>query len=196
MIRRVLDGPRVEPSEPLRPALVDLAAHLSSELQRRHIEHALIGGMAVAVLKVPRATEDLDLLIPIEREADVHALMVSEGYEVLQRTENVSNYLRGSARVDFLHAVRAYARAMLVNARDLDVGRLRLRVVQPEDLIGLKVQATSNDPKRWRDLDDIQRLLRAHAGSLDMDRVREYFRIFDREAELDAILQDLPGSPR
>jgi hypothetical protein len=37
------------------------------------------------------------------------------------------------------------------------------------------------------DVADIERLLRAAAG-IDLARVREYFRIFDREKELDALL--------
>ena len=34
---------------------------------------------------------------------------------------------------------------------------------------------------------DIERLLRAMPG-MDLSRVREYFRLFEREAELDALL--------
>jgi hypothetical protein len=64
-------------------------------------------------------------------------------------------------------------------------------VVDAADLIGLKVQASSNDPARRRmDLADVQRLLECAAG-VDLDRVREYFRVFDREKELDALLAEL-----
>ena len=64
-------------------------------------------------------------------------------------------------------------------------------MVDPADLIGLKVQASSNDPsRRHRDLADIQALLRA-APHVDLARVREYFRLFDREKELDALLAEL-----
>jgi hypothetical protein len=62
-----------------------------------------------------------------------------------------------------------------------------IRVVDAADLIGLKVQASSNDPsRRYLDLADIDRLLRR--AEVDLARVREYFRLFDREKELDALL--------
>jgi hypothetical protein len=54
-------------------------------------------------------------------------------------------------------------------------------------LIGLKVQSSYNDPsRRYLDLADIDRLLRS--ATVDLARVREYFRLFDREKELDALL--------
>lgn len=66
-----------------------------------------------------------------------------------------------------------------------------LRAVDAADLIGLKVQASSNDPRRRHlDLADVEQLLR-RAPAVDLDRVREYFRIFDREKELDALLGEL-----
>jgi hypothetical protein len=60
--------------------------------------------------------------------------------------------------------------------------------VDAADLIGLKVQSSSSDPRRTRlDLADIDRLL--DVPGLDLARVREYFRLFEREAELDALLR-------
>jgi hypothetical protein len=63
--------------------------------------------------------------------------------------------------------------------------------VVAEDLIGLKVQASSNNPQRkMLDMSDIESLLQ-RCPDLDMARVREYFSLFDRENELDAILERL-----
>ena len=57
--------------------------------------------------------------------------------------------------------------------------------------IGLKVQSSSNDPRRHRlDVADIAQLLR-FAPDVDMTRVREYFRLFEREAELDSLLAEI-----
>ena len=75
---------------------------------------------------------------------------------------------------------RASARPVLGHA---------IQVVDASDLIGLKVQASSNDARRRHlDLADIARLL--ETGDVDLVRVREYFRIFDREKELDALLAE------
>ncbi len=76
---------------------------------------------------------------------------------------------------------------MLERARAHAVLGETLRGADAADLIGLNVQASSNDPsRRRRDLADIERLLQA--GGIDLSRVREYFRLFDREKELDALL--------
>ena len=67
-----------------------------------------------------------------------------------------------------------------------------IRVVDPSDLVGLKVQSSSNDPSpRHRDLADIEWLL--DHPDIDMERVRDYFRLFDWEKELDAMLAGRGG---
>jgi hypothetical protein len=91
--------------------------------------------------------------------------------------------------VDLLFARRSYGKAMLARAAARPVLGVSLKVVDATDLIGLKVQASSNDPtRRHRDLADIQSLLRS-ARELDLVRAREYFRLFDREKELEALLE-------
>lgn len=170
----------------LRTVLLELHAALDAE----GIEHALIGGLALAAHGAGRATVDLDFLAEGDRADDVDRILRAHGYERLQRTENVGNYLSDDparGRVDFLFARRAIGRAMLARAALLDVLGTTLRVVDASDLIGLKVQATTNDPRRSRqDLADVEKLLRV--AEVDLARVREYFRLFDREKELDALL--------
>jgi hypothetical protein len=59
-------------------------------------------------------------------------------------------------------------------------------------LIGLKIQAIYNDPQNRYLIDgpDIQKLLVLHRDKMDMNLVREYFRIFDKEALLDEWISD------
>jgi len=157
-----------------------------------HIDCALIGGFALAALGVPRATADLDFLVPGEHADDIARIMQTLGYRELYRSADAANYAADEARlgrVDFLFARRPYSCAMLTRARPRRLGGgTDVNVVEPEDLIGLKVQASSNNPQRltW-DLADIARVLEAHPA-LDLERVREYFRLFGREAELDVLL--------
>jgi hypothetical protein len=66
-----------------------------------------------------------------------------------------------------------------------------LRVISPEGLIGFKLQGLVNDPRRTQDLEDIRALLRANRGKLDLAEVRQYFQLFDREALLDELLNQL-----
>ena len=58
-------------------------------------------------------------------------------------------------------------------------------------LIGLKLQAIVNDPANRYGVDapDIQQLLKLHGSSMDMDLVRDYFRLFEKEDLLDEWLK-------
>jgi len=84
---------------------------------------------------------------------------------------------------------------MLKRAREMPVlgGELTVKVLLPEDLIGLKIQAIVNDPGNRYPVDgpDIQRLLKMHRGRLDMTLVRDYFRLFEKEELLDEWLKDI-----
>jgi hypothetical protein len=103
--------------------------------------------------------------------------------------------LKVFGQVDFLIARRKYSRDMVKRAvvRPILDGELTVKVLLPEDLIGLKLQALMNDPKNRSVVDapDIERLLRLHRSSLDMNRVREYFRVFDKEELLDGWLDQI-----
>jgi hypothetical protein len=175
----------------LRSVLVEIHA----ALRDASIEHALIGGLALAAHGAARATRDLDLLADGGRADDVDQIVRAHGYDCLHRSQDVANYAsadRAKGRVDFLFARRHHGRAMLARAREHPILGESVRVVDAADLIGLKVQSSSNDPsRRHRDLADVERLLRA--AELDLGRVREYFRLFDREKELDALLAGTPG---
>ena len=57
--------------------------------------------------------------------------------------------------------------------------RRSIRVLEPEDIIGLKVQAMVNDPRRRaQDRADIESLMAAHGRKLEWSRVLEYFELF------------------
>jgi hypothetical protein len=176
---------------------VDLRAvllRLTRAFDEAGIRHALIGGLALSAHGAARATVDLDFLAEGARDGDVHRILLGFGYECLHRTADVANYASSDpaqGRVDFLFARQRYGMAMLARAAAHPLLGTALQVVDPADLIGLKVQSSSNDPsRRHRDLADIQALLRAAPG-VDLERVREYFRLFDREKELEALLAEL-----
>lgn len=161
------------------------------------IEPALSGGLALSTMGVFRFTRDIDFLLPAESGDAVDRIMADLGYEKQDfSSPEIVSYrspLKVLGQVDFLLARRAYTKAMLLRARPVPVldGALTVRTLLPEDVIGLKVQAIANDPGNRLAIDapDIQRLLRLHRGSLNMDLVREYFRIFQKEDLLDEWLR-------
>ena len=153
------------------------------------IRCALIGGFTLGALGAPRATVDLDFLV---RRYDLDALrrlMESLGYRLWFSTEDVSQYTHPDqvwGSVDFLHAFRTISLAMLERAVERPVlgGRRRVRVLQPEDVIGLKVQALVNDPdRRAKETADIEALLEVHGAVADWSRLEEYFALFGLQAE-------------
>lgn len=79
---------------------------------------------------------------------------------------------------------------MLAGAAEFTTPFGVLRVVSPEGLIGFKLQALVNDPRRTQHLADIRALIRANRATLNMGRLREFFRFFDREALLEELLND------
>ena len=119
--------------------------------------------------------------------------MTELGYERQDfSTEEIVSYfspLRVLGQVVFLLARRRYTRAMMRRARKRPVfdGEFEVKALLPEDLIGLKIQTIANDPQNRLVIDapDIQGILRLNMDKMDVDLVREYFRIFDKEALLD-----------
>jgi len=162
---------------------------LLTEFNRLQIRNAAIGGFALGVLGVPRATMDLDFLVHRDDLDKLHGLLTSLGYQRLIHTENVSQYRHSESHwgsVDFIHAFREASLAMLSRAKGYPVfgGTQTMQVVSPEDVIGLKVQAMVNDPDRQtQELADIERLMSFYGKRLDWERVQEYYDLFNLGAE-------------
>lgn len=160
-------------------------------LGRAGSDFALIGGLALASYNVIRATQDIDLLVDGDRADVVDAALAGLGYRCIHRSPDAGNYLRGDERVDVLYATRPIATRLLASAPRRETGFGDLRVISLEGLIGFKVQGLVNDPRRTQDLEDIRALLKANRDKVDMVEVREYFRLFDREALLEELLREL-----
>ena len=173
---------------------------LIENFQEGKVDFAVIGGFALHVAGYARATKDIDFLVEKGDMPKVKRIMLSYGYELLHESQDASNFLGKLpelGKVDFLHAHRRYARAMLERAQDKDIlnGKFRVRVITPEDLIGLKIQSSSNDPDRYhQDMADIESIIRANFKDMDMSLIREYFVLFDREKELEQTLEKMSNA--
>lgn len=168
--------------------LRDLLIQLAAALSEAGVEHALIGGMALAPRGFPRGTKDVDFLIHENAIERVRTIMRQRGAEPIQEDAEFSTYLDGGIRADFQHARRAISQDMLTRAEPVSFDGTPVPVVQAEDLIGLKVQASHSNPRRLQDFIDIERLLDANGSKLDLDRVRNYFKLFDREKDFERAL--------
>lgn len=173
------------------PRLVDQVREAVAAFSGLRTPPALIGGLALAAHNVVRATRDVDFLAEADDAERLHGLLLELGYRCIHRSQDAANYLRGDEGLDLLYAHRPEARRLLRQAGERDTGMGRLRVVSAEGLAGFKLQAYVNDPTRLRDLDDIRALLRNNRQALDMQEVRRYFVLFDREPLLDELLASL-----
>ncbi|MDE2142904.1 MAG: nucleotidyltransferase family protein [Elusimicrobia bacterium] len=161
---------------------------LADFFSRDKVRWALTGGFAMGALGAARTTADLDFLVHREDMPRVHAFLESLGYRRIHFSENVSQYDHPASTwgsLDFIHAFRPLALEMLARSleKPLTAAR-RARVLTPEDVIGLKVQAIANSPaRRLRDLADIEALISANRDGLDWARIKNYFGLFSMDAE-------------
>ena len=152
---------------------------------------ALIGGLALAAHDVVRATRDVDFLVAAEDADRLHGLLLGLGYDCVHRSVDAANYLRGEDGLDLLYAHRPVARQLLADADERETPMGRLRVISVEGLVAFKLQGYVNDPTRTRDLDDIRALLRSHLDTVDLEALRTYFRLFEREELLEALIDEV-----
>ncbi len=175
---------------------------LISKFNEQEVNYILSGGMALSTMNVFRFTKDIDFLIYEESKGSVHKIMVDLGYEIQDfGSSEILSYwspLKFFGQVDFLLAKRKYTRAMIQRANKQKIfdGALEVRTICPEDLIGLKIQAISNDPDTRFPIDasDIQNLLSLHKDKMDMGLIREYFKIFNKEDLLDEWLTKIKSN--
>lgn len=165
---------------------------LAGALDASGIRYALIGGFAMALRGLQRSTVDLDFILMSEDMSKADQVLIGFGYERVFRSENVSHYEstdRDWGRIDILHAFRGPTLGMLDRAERLVVvPGLDLPVVHIEDLIGLKVQASVNNPSRsTRDWADIRMMLEAageNADPVDWELVSSYLELFELRDKL------------
>lgn len=158
-------------------------------LNELNVPHALIGGMALSEYGYGRGTDDVDWIIPEEFVEAVVKAFTAHAFTIFHRSEDVLQFA-GKAQIDFLIARRPISRGMVDDAHYSN--RLNLPVLKIEDLIGLKIQAYHNDPKRrFRDLADISELAERNP-KMDWIKIKFYADQFNEWATLEAIKNEIP----
>jgi len=149
----------------------------------------------MAMRGVQRATVDLDFILMLQDLEQADHILQGFGYQRAFKSENVSHYIADDSslgRIDLLHAFRGPSLSMLARAEQIEVADgLALPVVQPEDIIGLKIQAAYNDARReaadWLDI----RLIIETAGqtgrTLDWELIADYLEIFELSRKRSAL---------
>jgi hypothetical protein len=158
-------------------SLIETLKSLCRLLEDAHVDHCLIGGLAVGILGKPRDTEDIDMLVLID-EAQMPSLMsrlrehlkvIREGHVMHFPEATIWRTVIGSPTgevgdvvvVDFLAAADAdvYRKAVLDPIK-LEFEGITIRVARPEHLITMKQMSG-----RPQDLLDIASLTEGTMGS-------------------------------
>jgi hypothetical protein len=157
-----------------------------------------MGGFALGLWGVVRATVDLDFLVDRADLPTIDESMKAMGYECKFRSDNVSQYVSPRSiygEIDYIHAFRQASVEMVRRAVEMNIfnGELNIRVLIPEDIIGMKLQAIKNDPRRrQQDMEDIKALVSARKGKLDWNLINEYVTILDAADLLTELKGDEP----
>jgi hypothetical protein len=164
-----------------------------NEFKKQGVDYALIGGFAMGALGVMRATMDLDFLLNRKDISQIEKIMEKYNYKCVFKTENVSQYvseIKHFGEIDFIHAFRKISISMLKRAREIAIlgGKYKAKVLNPEDIIGLKLQASVNDESRkMREYTDIEAIMDYYKEKLDWDLLKEYFVLFEKENDFNKL---------
>lgn len=164
------------PPSPIPEDLLEALDRLADVLNQRQVEYALIGGLGVAMRGNLRATRDIDMLLDVA-QLQLPPLLESLADEDFEfeltdaiqswNQRHMLNLTKGSIEVDWIKAVLPIFQQILRRAVWEEVRGQRVRVADAEGLLLLKLI-----PFRPRDQEDIQAILVANRGALDIEWIR------------------------
>jgi hypothetical protein len=130
---------------------VETVKQILQTLNDNNIQHALIGGLAVAQHGIARTTLDVDVLILVEDAGRVRKLF-SEHY--LGGVPDFQSIKIAETKVDFMAANLRCKRQALMEAEETTVEGVPTRVVKPHDLVLLKLLAIPDCPNPVKAMQD------------------------------------------
>lgn len=169
-----------------------------SSFEKEKLQYGLIGGFALGVMGILRATMDMDILLLVDDLDKADKILTGCMYSCAHRSPHVSQYtseLKPLGSIDILHASKNISKEMLSRVERFKVfDKYLIPVLSPEDLIGLKVQAITNDVQREAiDINDMRLLLeyqRKRKRQIDWELLNEYFTLFNKQDLLATLKKD------
>jgi hypothetical protein len=175
-------------------------AELVRLFERLRTPYVVMGGLAVRVYGIPRATYDIDFTVAIERERlpELYRELRDLGYSVPEQYQSgwvdcvagmpvvkARLYLQGRGiDGDLFLAESRFQRQLLARCRREQIDDFAAWLVSPEDLILLKLLA-----HRPRDLADVGDILFTQ-GKLDEQYLRHWAQELGAAADLERVLAD------
>jgi hypothetical protein len=140
-------------------------------LNEAQIRYAIIGGVAMGYHSIPRATQDIDVLVSREDIPRVQRLL--QPY-YRRGTAVVMVFDVEGTHLDVLPATLRYGRTAIENAIDVLVHDIPAKVVSVRDLLLLKLFAIPDRPdpvKAMQDRTDVAALLRDNADNIAQEDI-------------------------
>jgi len=151
---------------------------LIEAFEARSIRYALVGGLAIVFRSRPRFTQDADFLLEVPQVSLPGLLddLISKGFTLDTPTvirefvrEHITAFQFGNVRIDWLKAVLpVYSRTISDATQLLWSHGHQVRVATAEGLILTKMIAY-----RLQDKADIETLLAANRGTINLDLIRK-----------------------
>jgi hypothetical protein len=160
------------------PPIVDAVRALAVVLERLEVPWYVFGAQAATVWGAPRMSADLDVTARIAPERGAQAVVDLEAAGFRLRVGNAAEFVARTRVLPFVHVATGMPVDIVLSGPGLeeefhrraiavDVGGVSIPFISPEDLVVTKVLAG-----RPKDLEDVRGVLRARAGTLDLDYVR------------------------
>lgn len=166
--------------------------------EKENLQYGLIGGFALGVMGILRATMDIDILLLVDDLDKADKILTGCMYVCVHRSPHLSQYaseIKPLGSIDILHASKTISKEMLSRVERFKVfNKYMIPVLSPEDIIGLKVQAIANDAQREAtDIYDMRLLLEyqmQRKKRIDWELLDEYFSLFNKQALLSTLKKD------
>lgn len=174
---------------------IETLQRVAEALNESGLDYAIIGGVAVSLMAVPRFTVDVDAVLWNADEKVAELLDVLGKHGLMSRTQDPFGFARQyrmivlsdpeGIPVDLTLGALPFEFSAIANSRQIDLNGLSVPIAPPDALIVMKAVAS-----RPKDLEDIRSLLSTNPD-LDREAIREQVAAFAEILEQPELLDRL-----
>jgi len=165
----------------------ELIEKIASSLNSHKIPYMIIGGQAVLLYGEPRLTRDIDITLGIGVDSAAALLEAVKKIRLKPLPSDIQSFIRktwvlpcedikSKIRVDFIFSFTPYEQQAIERAKEVKMGRVRVKFASLEDVIIHKIFAG-----RPRDIEDIENMLVKNTKA-DISYIKKQLKEFDAAA--------------
>lgn len=163
---------------------------ITTALEMNAIPYMLTGSLASSMYGIPRATNDIDLVIDPTRPQLLSLVQLLTRVGLVAETEaalralrdrtqfNVIDFRRGWKVDLIIRKEREFSAVEFARKETHEVQGMRLTLATPEDVVLAKLEWAKISPSE-RQLEDIAGILRMQRDSLDWDYLEHWVKLLD-----------------